>query len=221
MKDSWAVNGFRNETMTKFTPFLKNSIWSRRISMNQVEQEPHQTQSAKRPRLAELNEQPVAALVDSNTPAPEQPAVVKEGPKLPNYKLKFTLIGHKKSLSSVKFSPDGKWLASACMFFISKNIAADATVRIWNALDGRHETTFSGHKSGISDCAWSSDSQYLCSASDDKTVRIWSIMSTEAIRVLKGHTNYVFCCNYNPQSNLIVSGSFDESVRIWGMFHFF
>jgi COMPASS component SWD3 len=179
-------------------------------------QQQNASQAAKRPRLTDPN----AAPVESAIPAAEPTVPVKEGTKPPNYKLKFTLIGHKKSLSSVKFSPDGKWLASACISLLSnKNIAADSTVRIWNAIDGRHETTFTGHKAGISDCAWSSDSQYLCSASDDKTVRIWSIMSTEAIRVLKGHTNYVFCCNYNPQSNLIVSGSFDESVRIWGMFY--
>ncbi|KAF8761063.1 WD domain, G-beta repeat [Rhizoctonia solani] len=97
---------------------------------------------------------------------------------------------------------------------LNSNLAADGLIKIWSSYNGNLIRTLEGHQEGLSDVAWSGDSRYVASASDDKTVRIFTL-ETRHPECFRGHTNYVFCVNYNPSSNLIVSGSYDESVKLW------
>ena len=60
-------------------------------------------------------------------------------------------------------------------------VAADKTMLLWHADTGRHERTFTGHKEGISDVAWSPDSQTIASASDDKSIRLWSLLAVRFV----------------------------------------
>lgn len=60
--------------------------------------------------------------------------------------------------------------------------ANDRVVKIWSPFTGELIRNLNGHTKGLSDIAWSSDSVYLASASDDHTVRIWDVDSVSVIR---------------------------------------
>jgi len=92
----------------------------------------------------------------------------RKGAPGPNYRCKFVLRGHKKAISSVKFSPDGLWLATS---------SADGTCRIWDVETGAFDKALEGHEEGISDVAWAGSSKYLATASDDKTIKMWELAS--------------------------------------------
>ncbi|KAK5012145.1 WD domain protein, partial [Cryomyces antarcticus] len=123
------------------------------------------------------------------------------------YEPKLILRGHKRGVSAVKFSPDGRWIASC---------SADCTIKIWNANTGRHEHTLEGHLAGISALAWSPDSNTLASGSDDKSIRLWDIATGKPHPTsLLGHHNYVYSLAFSPKGNMLVSGSYDEAVFLW------
>lgn len=84
-------------------------------------------------------------------PAPAETAAAEPVYPPPKYVEKFVLRGHTKAVSSVKFSPDGKWLLSSGMFLLISCVAddhkaADKTVRKWNIEDGTLEYVYEGHK---------------------------------------------------------------------------
>jgi len=110
-----------------------------------------------------------------HTPAAEPPVQL-------NYKLVYTLKGHKKAISAVKFSPDGTKIASCCPYPVPiemklSRTAADGTIKVWTFETGKHERTFEGHLGGISIIAWSPDSKWIASGADDKVIRLWNVQT--------------------------------------------
>ena len=101
----------------------------------------------------------------------------RKGAPGPNYRCKFVLRGHKKAISSVKFSPDGLWLATS---------SADGTCRIWDVETGAFDKALEGHEEGISDVAWAGSSKYLATASDDKTIKMWELASVRVRSLSSG-----------------------------------
>lgn len=114
---------------------------------------------------------------------------------------------HDAGIAQVKFSPDGRWIASC---------SADATIKIWDSTSGELINTLSGHMAGISTISWSPDSTTLASGSDDKSIRLWDRSSGLPFQtIFNGHHNYVVSVAFSPKGNMLVSGSFDEAVHLW------
>ena len=80
------------------------------------------------------------------------------------FKCLKTLKGHKYSVNSVSYSPDGTKIISG---------SGDETVKIWDANTGQCLKTLMGHLDGVTSVVYSPDGTKIISGSYDNTIKIW------------------------------------------------
>lgn len=123
-----------------------------------------------------------------------------------------TLAGHSRGVLSIRFSPDGKTIASGSI---------DQTARLWN-LRGRTLRTFAGHSDRVQDVLFTPDSQLLASfgaitneqSRFNGEIKLWNTQAIEIATLplpeLMGYLGMYFTAD----GNALVSAhqSFDDSA---------
>lgn len=113
---------------------------------------------------------------------------------------------HPADIGPVVWSPDGKWLASAC---------DDGIVRLWPE-QGGPGISLTGHTDKVKDIGFSPDGQTLLSASKDGTVRLWDTADwSKPARVLIREEANLRSAAFGPGQTILVSGTYDNHLKVW------
>ncbi|SCV72300.1 BQ2448_4994 [Microbotryum intermedium] len=137
-------------------------------------------------------------------------------------KLLSTLMSHSGVVMCVRWSHDGRYLASG---------SDDKIVMLWSLEQGKGGKVWGtdqvnienwkavrrlvGHDSDVAGVAWSPNDEYLASVGLDSTVYVYGANTFERIARLDGHMGFVKGVVFDPVGQYLATQSDDGSAKIW------
>lgn len=120
------------------------------------------------------------------------------------YEVEKQLFGHTGLINTLKWSPDGRFVASG---------GEDYLVKIWDAKAGELVRTLEGHFRRVSSLDWSPDGRQLVSAGDFTTV-VWEVETGLLVTFLSNAIMTTVA--WSPDGQFVAAGdALDRKVRIW------
>ncbi|XP_025908836.1 chromatin assembly factor 1 subunit B [Nothoprocta perdicaria] len=137
------------------------------------------------------------------------------------------LARHTKAVNVVRFSPSGEILASG---------GDDAVILLWKLNDSKEleplvfqdedeaqlnkenwtvVKTLRGHLEDVYDICWTSDGNYMASASVDNTAIMWDVNKGQKVSILNEHKSYVQGITWDPLGQYIATLSCDRVLRVY------
>jgi glucose repression regulatory protein TUP1 len=118
---------------------------------------------------------------------------------------------HESVVCCVRFSPDGKFLATGC----------NKSAQIYDTKTGAKTCVLTdqppNHKGDlyIRSVCFSPDGRYLATGAEDRQIRIWNISTKKVKHMFTGHKQEIYSLDFSKDGRIIASGSGDKTVRIW------
>uniref|UniRef100_A0A803TSR6 Uncharacterized protein n=1 Tax=Anolis carolinensis TaxID=28377 RepID=A0A803TSR6_ANOCA len=117
-----------------------------------------------------------------------------------------TYKGHSQAVRCLRFSPDGKWLASS---------SDNHTVKLWDLAAGKIMFEFAGHMGPVNMVEFHPNEYLLASGSSDRMIRFWDLEKFQVVSCIEEEATPARCVLFNPDGCCLFAGC-QDTLRVYG-----